>query len=399
MTETYNVGGVMLPRPFQIRKLSHVSIYYKDFDQSMRFYASLLGFRPSDIYGSRMSKYHPGLDRLGSWLRCFLSNNTDHHTLVLAPAALRTKDSQETTLQQFSWELGSFEEIRNASEYVAKHQVRIDFVGKRMPGGNYNLYVLDPDLHRVELGWGHEQVGWTGYSKPASLWWSERVDGSLPERPVRSPQAIGREDFEKGDGKSFLEDHSLRVMSYNIPEGPSEKHDVEGVLEDRPFRIIRPRQVGVFVKNLEKSVQFFVETMGFNIGHSLEAKMFPTESNALKGERVVLLEHDQTGPSLCLYPIAMRESIGTRKDSSLVHFGFEVQSYGQLCNSIDYLNRANVSIVNKGRINDGNEFVVDALDPDGHTIRLWYRDNRKGFRPDQIKIPPWRPDGKFEPLI
>lgn len=397
MQDNYNVGGLILPRPFWIRKLSHVGIYYSDFDSSMRFYNHILGFRASDIYGSKMSKYHPGLERLGPWQRCFLSNNIDHHTLVLAPAALRSKDSQQTTLQQFSWEVGSLDEVRNGRDFMKAHQVPIDFVGKRMPGGNYNLYVLDPDHHRVELGWGHEQVGWTGYSKTANFWESERLDGNLPDGSVISPAAIDRADFEKLNGNIPQAEHSLNIMGYSRPP-ISEKYEVGGVLEDRPFRLTRPKQVSIFVRNMEASLRFFTDILGFTISHMIDSTSVAMERN-VQGNKVVMLAHDIGYPSLCLYPMELRDSLGRKKETSLVRFAFEVQSYQQLYNSISYFERSKVPILNKGKICDGHEYVVDVSDPDGHELRLWYRDERKESRPGRIEIPPWRPTGQLSPVI
>ena len=398
MQENYNVGGMILPRPFWIRKLSHVGIYYTNFQASMEFYNAVLGFRASDIYGSKMSGYHPGLERLGPWQRCFLSNNTDHHTLVLAPAALRSKDSQQTTLQQFSWEVGSLEEVRNGKDFMKAHQIPIDFVGKRMPGGNYNLYVLDPDHHRVELGWGHEQVGWTGYSKTANFWESERLDGKLPDGPVISPTVIDREDFEKLNGNIPQAEHSLNIMGYSRPTS-SGKYEVGGVVEDRPFRLARPKQVSIFVTDMEASLRFFVSVLGFCISHTVDSTSLTMERDTLGNRKVVMLAHDIGYPSLCLYPIELRDSLGRKKDTSLVRFTFEVQNYLQLYNSIGYFEQTNVPVLNKGRICDGHEYVVDVADPDGHEFRLWYRDERKESRPGRIGIPPWRPDGQLSPVL
>lgn len=364
----------------------------------MRFYNLILGFRASDLYGSKMSRYHPGLERLGSWQRCFLSNNIDHHTLVLAPAALRSKDSQQTTLQQFSWEVGSLDEVRNGRDFMIANKVPIDFVGKRMPGSNYNLYVLDPDHHRVELGWGHEQVGWTGYSKTANFWESERLDGKLPDGPVASPTAIDREDFERLNGNIPQSEHSLNLMGYSRPQS-SEKYEVGGVLEDRPFRLTRPKQVSIFVRSMEASLRFFVDVLGFTISHVIDSTSVAMERGTLGNMKVVMLAHDVGYPSLCLYPMELRDSLGSKKETSLVRLTFEVQSYQQLYNSISYFEQNKVPILNKGKICDGHDYVVDVSDPDGHEFRLCYRDERKESRPGRIEIPPWRPAGELSPVL
>ena len=44
----YNVGGVLLPRPFKIRRLGHFGFNAVNLAESVDFYTQLLGFKPSD---------------------------------------------------------------------------------------------------------------------------------------------------------------------------------------------------------------------------------------------------------------------------------------------------------------------------------------------------------------
>jgi len=48
MTESYDVGGVELERPFKARRLNHVVFYYRDFNATLRFYQGLLGLKLMD---------------------------------------------------------------------------------------------------------------------------------------------------------------------------------------------------------------------------------------------------------------------------------------------------------------------------------------------------------------
>ena len=45
----YDVGGVLLPRPFKIRRLGHFGFNAVRMDEGRDFYTSLLGFKPSDV--------------------------------------------------------------------------------------------------------------------------------------------------------------------------------------------------------------------------------------------------------------------------------------------------------------------------------------------------------------
>ena len=63
------------------------------------------------------------------------------------------------------------EEIADAHTYFTDHQVRIQRVGRDMPGSNWHTYVYDPDGHTNELYYGIEQIGWNQLSKPRALYY------------------------------------------------------------------------------------------------------------------------------------------------------------------------------------------------------------------------------------
>ena len=44
----YDVGGVLLERPFKIRRLGHFGFNFTRLDEALRFYTELLGFVVSD---------------------------------------------------------------------------------------------------------------------------------------------------------------------------------------------------------------------------------------------------------------------------------------------------------------------------------------------------------------
>ena len=47
--KTYDVGGVLMERPFKIRRLGHFGINVVDMEKGKRFYRDLLGFRIVDV--------------------------------------------------------------------------------------------------------------------------------------------------------------------------------------------------------------------------------------------------------------------------------------------------------------------------------------------------------------
>src|SRR5688572_29408537 len=98
-TETkYDVGGVLLDRPFKLRRLGHFGFNVADPSQSVRFYADLLGFRISDLAGT------PEEPR-----GFFMRYGGDHHAFVLfkrQPAEAGAAPSP-VTINQITWQVGS----------------------------------------------------------------------------------------------------------------------------------------------------------------------------------------------------------------------------------------------------------------------------------------------------
>jgi len=45
----FNVGGVIMPRPFKIRRLGHFGFNAVRMDEARDFYRDLLGFKHSDV--------------------------------------------------------------------------------------------------------------------------------------------------------------------------------------------------------------------------------------------------------------------------------------------------------------------------------------------------------------
>jgi catechol 2,3-dioxygenase-like lactoylglutathione lyase family enzyme len=80
----FNVGGVLLDRPFKIRRLGHFGFNLVNMEEGVRFYTELLGFRVSDVidYSSRASSPEQ-LAGLGDPRGYFTRYGGDHHALVL----------------------------------------------------------------------------------------------------------------------------------------------------------------------------------------------------------------------------------------------------------------------------------------------------------------------------
>src|SRR5262245_5553712 len=114
-TAKYNVGGVLLDRPFQIRRLGHVGLSIARYDEAKRFYTDLLGFMISDPSPRRVPD-PKAIEGLGDPTRYFLRYHSDHHALVIdnrrttevlsGPSRRRS----DITATQISWQVQTLRE-------------------------------------------------------------------------------------------------------------------------------------------------------------------------------------------------------------------------------------------------------------------------------------------------
>ncbi|HVV42761.1 MAG TPA: VOC family protein [Nitrobacter sp.] len=157
--EIYEVGGVLLARPFKVVKIGPVRLFVPDIEAALAFYRDLLGLMVTEE-----------IDWHGH--RCvFLRANTEHHSLALYPLALRGELglSPRTTLFSFGVELGGYDQLRAAVPYLRDAGVGIRRLPPELfPGIDYSAFARDPDGHLVQLYYTMEQVGWDGRPRPAA---------------------------------------------------------------------------------------------------------------------------------------------------------------------------------------------------------------------------------------
>jgi catechol 2,3-dioxygenase len=144
--------------PFQIGKIGHIVINVRDVAKSTEFYTQILGFQISDVYPDEMV---PG----GMvFLRC----NTDHHGIALVGSM--EAEAPNVELNHIAFEVPSLDDVIRARDHLRRHQVPIDFAGRRRAGCQIAVEFRDPDNHRLEIYWGIDQIGSDGRARPAHEW-------------------------------------------------------------------------------------------------------------------------------------------------------------------------------------------------------------------------------------
>jgi catechol 2,3-dioxygenase-like lactoylglutathione lyase family enzyme len=353
----YNVGGVLYPRPFKIRRLGHFGFNLTNLLAGVEFYQKLLGFKLTDEFDlANIPALQQIAKKMGDSRLFFTSYGSDHHALLLAHKDLGSlfgddKGSPDITINQITWQVGTLAEVVHATQFFKEKGVEIRRVGRDMPGSNWHVYVLDPDGHTVELYYGIEQVGWTGRSKPYAMYY-RRFEES-PELPQISEAMEVADARQKGiDIESGYQYHE-----------PAGTYDVGGVLLPRPFKITRIGPVGLFVNDVRRSEEFYGGLLGF----------VKTEEVNYRGRRCLFLRNGTEHHSLALFPKELRQELGLSAHTSSMTFGTEVGSYEQLRSAVAFFRDKGAKFVNiPAELHPGIDYAAHVVDPDGHTIQLYY---------------------------
>ena len=158
LPETYDVGGILLARPFKVTKIGPVRIFVEDVAAAQAFYTQSMGLTLTEEITWRGH-------------RCaFLRANTEHHSLALYPLALREELglSAHTTHFSIGFQVADYQQLRDALTFLGERGVEIRKLPPELfPGIDYSAFAIDPDGHAIQLYYSMEQIGWDGRPRPA----------------------------------------------------------------------------------------------------------------------------------------------------------------------------------------------------------------------------------------
>ncbi len=158
---TYDVDGVLLPRPFKIVRLGPVYLFVEDLEAAAAFYRDTLGFALTE-------------EILWQDQRClFLRCNTEHHSVALIPLVLRERLglSAHSKCASLGLQLANYRQLRDAVKFLRANgaDVAEAIPSELHPGIDYSATVRDPDGHTLQLYYAMEQIGWDGKPRPKEL--------------------------------------------------------------------------------------------------------------------------------------------------------------------------------------------------------------------------------------
>ena len=381
VTTKYDVGGILLDRPFKIRRLGHFGFNIENLDAAYHFYSDLLGFRVSDEFAR------------GGW---FMRFGTDHHAFALfrkqATGSNATPAPQERryrkpdiTINQITWQTQSLSEPVNAVDYLQERGVELQRTGRDGAGSNWATYFYDPDGHTNELYYGIEQIGWNGLSKPAEYRRPEREKVHLPKKS------------EFDEVQESLANSGVRLDAGFRPMELPGRFDVDGIILPRPFKIVKHGPVNLFVEDVDAARDWYTQIMGFDV----------TEQVNYRGSRCVYLRCNTEHHSLGLLPIELRDVIGLSPHTTCASFGIQVANYRQLREAVTFLRESGVRVETDLvplELYPGIDYAAYAFDPDGHAIQIYYYmeqvgwDGRPRMASERRQVDPGHWPDALEPL-
>ena len=388
--QQYNVGGLMMARPFEVRRLGHLGLNCADVSNAARFYTEKLGFRVTDEENLFEALPEADRQRAGEVMRdprlIFTSNSADHHALVVVDRAfdqlgllgeIDETVPADVTFNQISWQLGSLEEVVGATEFLTERGVRIGRIGRDMPGSNWAVYFRDPEGNTLEFYYGMEQIGWSGMSKPTAM--HERASQSRPALPQPS-------EAEEVD-EALTQGISLCSGRRSGQDGREAGYDVGGVRLERPFKVTRLGPLSLFTDMIDVMEAFYTDVLGFRV----------TEVTHVRGSRVVFLRNGTEHHSLVLAEKPLRAKLQLSDQTSCIAIGMEVGSYAQLQRAASYLRDCgHEQVTVPPEMHAGIDYAAYFKDPDGQLVELYYYMEQIGWdgkpRPAELRRPvtnPW----------
>jgi catechol 2,3-dioxygenase len=154
----------------------------KDIKRSIDFYTQVLGMRVSDIYPETMMK--GGM--------AFMRFNNDHHGIGIVGGA--KDDATNKELHHLAFEVDTVAEVLRARDHLKKHNVKIDFEGRRRAGAQIAVEFRDPDNHVLEIFWGLDRVGAADHARPPEEWREEfSIEDAINNPPPGQDEMLRRE--------------------------------------------------------------------------------------------------------------------------------------------------------------------------------------------------------------
>ena len=150
----------------------------------------------------------------------------------------------------------------------------------------------------------------------------------------------------------------IDIKGINSPEIQSLKNTKTP--NDIPFCITKIGHVVLKVTDLERSVDFYTQILGFHVSDVYPDNMMPG--------RMVFMRCNRDHHGVALVGGAPSNS----SNLELHHMAFEVSTIDEVFKAREHLIKNNVQIQFEGRRRAGAQVAVEFLDPDGHWLEIFW---------------------------
>lgn len=137
-----------------------------------------------------------------------------------------------------------------------------------------------------------------------------------------------------------------------------------------PFQIQKIGHIVLNVRDIDASVKFYTQVLGFQVSDVYPETMVPG------GMVFMRFHHDHHGVALVGAPAAANGE--ARPHTELHHFAFEAASLDEVFLAREHLRKNNVKIDFEGRRRAGCQIAVEFPDPDGNSLEIYWNLDQVG---------------------
>jgi len=158
--------------------------------------------------------------------------------------------------------------------------------------------------------------------------------------------------------------------------------------DDLPFGLAKISHVVLKVADLERSVTFYTEVLGFRVSDAYPESMMPGRMVFLR-----LGNGDHHGLAL------VGGAEGPADHSELHHVAFEVETLDEVFRARAHLRRHGVALGFEGRRRAGQQIAIEFSDPDGHNLEICWGIDRIPPGAEPRPAAEWREAASLEEAL
>ena len=157
--------------PVKVKKLGHQTFQVSDVERSVRFWTQVMGFE-------EVERNEGGA--------VFLRFGPDHHSIAIAQGAAKPRATSEEGLNtgHLAFEVENTDVLLATRDFLKENGIPIVFEGRKGPGCNISLHLMDPDGYEFELYCSLDQIDKTGRLRPAEQFGRVQSLEEAIEHPV-----------------------------------------------------------------------------------------------------------------------------------------------------------------------------------------------------------------------